>query len=133
MAYSDAWMQDVRFEFYEIAECDLKDIKNLGILYINESNIDKALTEYEDFTKLSTHRISILYAIKSDIVWMNCYSNTSWNISFRGSFSEFKAEVDEYYPNIYSQFFCDEFSGNWIAKGCKYLEGWKKYNTGEPD
>ena len=105
----DGWMQDVRFEFCEMEECDLERIKNLGILYINESDIDKALTKYENFTKLSTHRISILYAIKSDVVWLNCYSNTSWDISFRGSFNEFKNEVDKYYPEWYSQCFAADF------------------------
>jgi uncharacterized protein YjbI with pentapeptide repeats len=125
----DGWMQDVRFEFCRMEECDLERIKNLGILHINESNIDYAFTNNANFTKLSTYKLSILYAIESDIVWMNDNSDSLLNVLFRGSFTDFKKEVDASYPEWYVQFFADDFSGDWIDKACKYLEGWKEYKN----
>jgi len=125
----DGWMQDVRFEFCEMEECDLERIKNLGILYINESNIDHAFTNNANFTKLSTFKLSILYAIESDIVWMNDNSDSLLNVSFRGSFTDFKKEVDASYPELYVQYFADDFPGDWIDKACKYLEVWKEYKN----
>lgn len=112
------WLQDVTFAFCNISDCDLSRLPNLSMLFINESNIHEAILDHQTFTKIINKYTTVLYAIDSDTVW--------WD-SFRGTFEEFRVEVETGFPQTNVDIGVEIFIYSELSKVLVYLEQWKNH------
>lgn len=114
-----SWVKDARFNYCEMKDCDLKQIQDISVLYIKESNIQDALLNNQQFTKIINDNSTILYAIDSDVVW--------WD-SFRGNLENLKHEVENGFPTTHVDQAIEVYCYHELSRVCVYLEQWRQKN-----